>query len=79
MFKNDPLLFSRFISYFESQYEAQPHVAAIERTDMRAERILVKGERTGVARVSVRPSDSALKVKHFTASYYNLFEIEYYR
>ena len=56
------LFFTRFISYHDSSYEAMPHVAALERSGRRADRILVSGERSGIARVSVRPTDAALKV-----------------
>ena len=54
------------MSYFESHYKALPHVAAIERTGRRADRILVKGKGTGIARVSVKPTDSAFKVRFWS-------------
>ena len=50
------------MAYYESHYHALPHVAAIEHTGKRADRILVKGKGTGIARVSVKPTDPQLKV-----------------
>ena len=51
----------RFKPYAESNYEALPYIEALEAVGSRGDRVLVKGIRTGSAKVGVRPADPAFK------------------
>ena len=52
----------RFLHFEESSYTAPPHVRALEQSGKRADRILVRGMRSGSAKVIARLEDPAYKV-----------------
>ena len=52
----------RILTFSESNYAPLPHIKALEASGKRGDRILVRGIRTGSARISARLDDPVYKV-----------------